>query len=158
MELVSAAGGLHGRRRKPTMGQDRQQLALDWSRPTAVETPKGLGLSDEERRVLGVLERHRGRDAAISAPQFAAAAGIPERRLRDVLRHLVIAHQVPMGSSPGTPAGYYLIVSDDERIRTRESLFGRALRILQRARAYDRSGYASRLCGQMEIELQEDER
>ena len=139
------------------MMADDQQLALDWDKPAAVR-PCGLALSAEEQRVLSVLERHRGREAAISSPQLAAAAGVSERRLRDLLRHLVLEHQVPLGSSSGRPAGYWLIASDEERVQTRDSLLRRGLKNIQRSRAYDTSGFAARLVGQFELAgIREDE-
>lgn len=131
------------------MSEDARQLQIDWTARAERRSPAGLDLADDERRVLDVLEGHRGRERAIVSADLARRAGVSERRLRSVLRHLVIAHRVAVGSATGEPAGYYLITSETERRAVRDSLFRRALRVLQRSRAYDRDGVADVLTGQL---------
>ncbi len=98
-----------------------------------------------------MLDGHRGRDRAIVSRELADAAGVDSRRLRTILRHLVVQHLVPVGSATGEPAGYYLITCEDERRRVRDGLFCRGLRVLERARAFDRDGIADRLVGQLRM-------
>lgn len=127
------------------------QLELDLTREAAQRSPAGLDLAGDEARVLAALKLRRGRERAIVSRELAAEAGVDQRRLRTILRHLVLDHLVPIGSATGEPAGYYVITSEDERQRVRDGLFGRALRVLQRARAFDRAGIADRLVGQLRM-------
>lgn len=138
-----------------TDGARQTQLELDLTREAAQRSPAGLGLGDDEARVLAALKLRRGRERAIVSRELAAEAGVDPRRLRTILRHLAIHHLVPVGSATGEPAGYYVITSDDERTRVRDSLLCRALRILERSRAFDRSGMADRYVGQFRLQLVE---
>lgn len=139
------------------MGDDarQRQLELDLTREAAQRSPAGLGLAEDEARVLAALKLRRGRERAIVSRELAAEAGVDPRRLRTILRHLVLHHLVPVGSATGTPAGYYVIASDEERRWVRDSLFRRSLRTMERSRAYDRDGIADRYVGQFRLSLVE---
>lgn len=122
-----------------------------WERPDEYAPPRDL--AEEEVRVLTEVRRRCGKPAAIAVADLAAATGIEERRVQQVVKHLVERHQAPIGTATKPPFGYYWIVSDEERREVRDSLVRRAVSTLQRARAYDRSGWVARLIGQAELEL-----
>lgn len=110
-------------------------------------------LPAEQAQVLALVRARRGRAAAIGVADLAAATGIDERRVQQVVKHLVEEHQAPIGTGTTPPHGYYWIVTDEERREVRDSLVRRAVSTLRRARAYDRGGWVSRLIGQAELEL-----
>jgi len=110
-------------------------------------------LTAEEARVLATVRARRGKAAAIPVPDLAVEAGMDERRVQQVVKHLVEEHQAPVGTATTAPCGYYWIVTDEERREVRNSLVRRAVSTLRRARAYDRSGWVAGLIGQAELEL-----
>ena len=133
-----------------------------WTQPSLFDPPPRdeyappRDLSVEETRVLAVLRVRRGQAAAIQVADLANATEISERRVQQVVKHLVEAHQLPIGTSTSEPHGYYWISTDEERRTVRDSLMRRALSTMRRARAYDRSGWVARLVGQCELELGEE--
>ena len=110
-------------------------------------------LSADEARVLAAVRARRGKADAVAVPDLARDTGIDDRRVQQVVKHLVERHQAPIGTATTAPCGYYWIVSDDERREVRDSLVRRALSTLRRARAYDRAGWVARMVGQVELEL-----
>lgn len=114
-------------------------------------------MTREEKAVAAILTEHRGRAKAIMARRLAELAGLDERRLRQVIKHLVERHHMAIGSTTSVPPGYYLITDPRERAAVRRSLMRRALSILERARAYDRAGWVHQLAGQLALKIQEDE-
>ena len=71
-------------------------------------------LSHDEQSVLSIVRRYPGRDSALGARDLAAISGIPERRLRTIVRRLRVTFHQPIGSTTQEPAGYYLCVTRDE--------------------------------------------
>lgn len=132
-----------------------------WSQPSLFDAPRDeyappRDLAFEEARVLAVVRARRGQGAAIQVADLAASTEISERRVQQVVKHLVEEHQAPIGTSTTEPHGYYWIATDAERRAVRDSLMRRALSTIRRARAYDRSGWVARLIGQLELELGND--
>lgn len=110
-----------------------------------------LEITREEAVISRIIEAHPGRQNAIPVGELAARTGIDERRVRDIVKHLIERHGLPVGSSTVEPPGYYLIVDNKERLEVRRSLVRRALSILERARAYDRGGLVAKLVGQLKL-------
>jgi transcription initiation factor IIE alpha subunit len=116
--------------------------------------PTGL-LSAEEDAILRVLAGRKGKHHAVTVEEIAKETRIEARRVRQVVKHLVEEHQVPIGTSTKSPFGYYILEGDEERREVAKGLVRRALSILRRARAFDKSGWVRRMLGQMEFEMQE---
>ena len=108
-------------------------LDLEVSRP-ALDLA-GL-CADEERAVA--RELRWGRAAARQVGEIAAAAELPERRVQELISHLLLDHQWPVGTSMAAPFGNYLIDDRDELEETVGLLRKRGLSHLVRAAALKR--------------------
>ena len=126
----------------------KRQLDLGFD----VLMPAGI-LTADEGEVLVVLSQHRGRDEAIPVAALAERTRLDGRRLQIIVKQLVEAHQVPIGTATRAPFGYYIIQSDEERREVRDSMMHRALSTKRRARAYDRGGWVAEMVGQVELGL-----
>lgn len=91
-----------------------------------------LDLTDDERAVLDVLDRHRGRAAAITKEALAAACARDERKVRQVIVRLIEQHGAAIGSTSSQPGGYFLIQTQDEQREAEEELQHRIMRLAQR--------------------------
>mgnify|MGYP001593389712 CR=1 FL=1 len=103
--------------------------------PSAVSTE----LSPDEKSVLEVLVRHRGRAAAIGLDAVAGIAGISERVVQDVVVHLIEQHGHPIGSAVKHPMGYYLIETPDELAESLSQLVHRLTALARRIAALKQS-------------------
>ncbi len=114
-------------------------------------------MTADEIRVAKIITKCRGRARAITARQIAYKTGIDGRRVRDIIKALVEEQHMAVGSSPAAPAGYYIITDPAELRQVRRSLVGRAVSILNRARAYDRAGWVKEMAGQLSMRLEADQ-
>lgn len=94
---------------------NEQGVGKPVSHPTP-KTPTSI-LNEEERVVWAILERHKGKNEAISADELRWSNTMPEcykgyatRHLRDIIRSLRLKGKA-IGSSN---AGYYLIVDKED--------------------------------------------
>lgn len=94
---------------------------------------QGNRLDDVEVTILRILNNHKGRDQAISAPMLAANVGIKKRKLRAIINHLEIEHLIPIASAAGEGGGYYLISSEKEGREFYETFKRRGLTGITRA-------------------------
>ncbi|MBE3574561.1 MAG: hypothetical protein IMW99_03765 [Firmicutes bacterium] len=111
-------------------------------------------MTQEEKDVAAWIETRHGAQQAISVGDLAQRTGLDERRVRQIVKHLIERHFLPIGSSVH-PGGYYVITDDGERRRVRRALIRRALSILERAKVYDRGPWIHSLIGQLEMQLGE---
>lgn len=112
-----------------------------------------LEMTGEEKSITEILTKATGRERAVSVAAIARMTGINERRVRQIVKHLIERHHFPIGSTTTTPSGYYIITDNDERVMVRKSLTGRALSILKRASVYDKAGWVGAITGQLELEI-----
>lgn len=121
----------------------------------------------DERELLGLIEKYRGRDNPIPAGKLTkffnarmiAVTGsgdgkIPERRVRKLIRRLREKHGIPIGSATQPPAGYYIITDPDDLERNYQSSLHRALSILAMGAAM-RNKTLPELLGQLRLEALE---
>ena len=101
--------------------------------------PATMPLSPDERAVLDVLVRHRGREAAIGLDAVAGIAGISERTVQDIIVHLIERHHHPIGSAVKHPMGYYLIQTPDELEESLSQLVHRLTALARRIAALKQS-------------------
>lgn len=113
-------------------------------------------MTDEEKSITGILTKATGRERAVSVRAITRMTGINERRVRQIVKHLIERHHFPIGSTTTAPSGYYMITDNDERVMVRKSLTGRALSILKRASVYDKAGWVGAITGQLELELSKE--
>ncbi len=109
----------------------------------------------EERKVLEILDRHRGKDKAIRVPDLAEQIDMDGRTVRKVVKHLVEFHHISIGSTPSGVAGYYMIRTADEAWEVFLSLRRRALSILRRATAFQKATLPE-LLGQLSLEVEKN--
>lgn len=112
-------------------------------------------ISPQENRLWELIRERKGADNAVSVARLSEETGFNERKVRMLVKVLIEAHGKPIGSTTNQPSGYYLIVDDDERKRVQKSLYGRAVSILRRARAYEsnpiRKRWVSKVVGQLDL-------
>lgn len=117
---------------------------------------------DEQVRMDAVQEKvwqavsvHRGAGNAIRVASLRIITGLNERGIRQAVKELIEDHGKPIGSTTAAPAGYYVIDSDEERKKVQRGLYGRAMSILRRARAYEanpiRRKWVSGIVGQLQL-------
>lgn len=107
-------------------------------------------LSTEEALVWDVLQDYRGQANAITNQRLAAATGLPERRLRDVIKTLVEDYHKSIGSLPGI--GVFLITNLEERQAVVDFYRGHALSLLKRMAILSHFSTAH-LLEQLELDL-----
>ncbi len=96
-----------------------EQLALEFE------------MTIEERGILAAIDK--GRMRARSAGDLARLTNVPERRLRQVIRHLIDYHHCVIGSATDEPPGFYVITDPGELADVLGTLRHRGISILVRA-------------------------
>jgi hypothetical protein len=113
-------------------------------------------MSPEERRVAEIIAKCRGRSKAVAVRHLSYKTGLDERKIREIVKTLVEHHRLPIGSTSAVPGGYYIITDAQELRQVRRSLIRRAVSILHRAKAYDRTGWVTEMIGQLSLKLDAD--
>lgn len=94
-------------------------------------------LTPDESLVWDTLSTsHRGRDEAITQASLAVALGIPARRLRRIIKTLIQTHRMPIGSTPHSPAGYFVVNTPEEAAEVAARFYHGALSLLHRMRRF----------------------
>lgn len=81
----------------------------------------------DERAVAGILNQCVGEGWAMQVADVARATGIPARRCQSIVRHLIVDHGAPIGTSMRAPFGWYLAETPAEMDRVVELHRSRAL-------------------------------
>jgi hypothetical protein len=115
-----------------------------------------VGLSSEEFEVKRVLSRHQGKAQAIRVDVLAAIVRMPNVKVRETVRGLIVTHGVPIGSSVTAPAGYYWIVDREETEENYQRLRHRGIAVLQRAACLRKIGMRE-LLRELQTEIWERE-
>ena len=101
---------------------------------------KGQGLTEKERKVMRIMENHKGVSQAISMRQLADLTGIGQRHLRGIINHLILTHSVPvLSSTQRRVSGYYLCREKEEVHRFNRAFKRRAVTGLLKAASVNRS-------------------
>jgi len=86
-----------------------------------------------------ILERHEGRDRAITGGELARMLGHQEDRvIRQIIREL-IAEGLPVASTTKPPAGYFLVTSYEEAREYADSIKSRLIEDALRRRDFRRA-------------------
>lgn len=91
----------------------------------------------------------------IGAAEIAAQTGLWAREVRRVIKDLVEDHKIPIVSLPGKDGGFCFTADPVEMEKNRRRKFQLAMQILTRARAFDKTGLAERMAGQLKMELED---
>jgi len=78
-----------------------------------------------------ILQRHEGRQQAITSRGLSTLTGYPDRRVRLVIEEL-ITEGLPVASITEAPAGYFVATSVEEVKECTETLKSRAVHIFRR--------------------------
>lgn len=96
-----------------------EQLSIDFT------------LTREERMLICALKP--GRERARKVDLLAAICDTSERRIRQVIRHLILDHNILIATAVDEPAGFYIAITRDEVEHATRSLRHRGIMILVRA-------------------------
>ncbi|HBE44256.1 MAG TPA: hypothetical protein DDW17_02075 [Deltaproteobacteria bacterium] len=88
-------------------------------------------LNYEERRIYQLLKY--GRSNAISVRQIAESTGYDDVQIRNTIRHLILDHNILIGSAVSNPPGFYIPETKEEVEQATKSLRHRGISILVRA-------------------------
>lgn len=128
------------------------QLDIFAPRPLAVV--HGDALTDDERRVLALLDAHRGHQAAINGELISEAVNMPYDRVRGVIRHLRKHHGLLIGATNCKPQGYFLAVTPEDTDLALRNMITRAMSMLAQAAKIKRISVEA-VFGQAAMELEE---
>jgi len=123
---------------------------FDLFTPPPVDT---RGMSEEEAKVARVLERHRGRERAVTTAWLERLTGLPDRAVRRVCRDLVMRHGVAVCSVTAGAPGFYLAATAEELREVTGKLKVRGVKILARAAALEKRPLPEYL-GQLRLEME----
>lgn len=112
-------------------------------------------LTPEERRVWSVLQYRTGAVNAITKERLSESVGMHERAVREAIKALVEVRRKPIGSTPSTPPGYFVIDHPDEARRVCKRYRGQALSLLRREAAIRRMSM-DELLGQLTLDLRRE--
>jgi len=94
---------------------------------------------DFKAELRRILERHEGRDRAVTGMELARMLGQrDDRGIRQVIREL-IAEGLPVASTTGNPPGYFIPVSYEEARQYADSIKGRLIEDALRRRDFRRA-------------------
>jgi len=94
-----------------------------------------LSMDSDSMQVLGIIKDRHGRKRAIPVADISELTGIHPRAVRDIVKRLIEHHRVRIGSSLGSPAGYYMIETMEEAEQIERTLRKLGISILVRAAA-----------------------
>lgn len=90
-------------------------------------------------RLLTILQRHRGKDRAITGKRIAAMLGFQDdRAIRQEIRQL-ISQGIPIASATQPPYGYYIIESPQEAEHYMSQLKSRLVQDAYRRRDFKKA-------------------
>jgi hypothetical protein len=128
-------------------------------------------LAPRERVVLDMLcgevkgdDGHFGRNEAITGPQIREKAlqlgvRMDRRMLSDAVATLIETWHIPIGTSKGakgSPAGYFLTVSDEDQEKAFDELWAQIRSMIRRARVLSpKTRHGRQLVGQLAAEFEE---
>jgi hypothetical protein len=112
-------------------------------------------LDIDEQEILSSLGR--GRMSAIPAGAIADRLAMDERKVRQVIRHLIDCHHAVIGSATDSPPGFYLVTDPGELADVVGALRHRGISILARAARISGNSIESIFHqGVLEIEAQKE--
>lgn len=110
---------------------------------------------DDERAVARILNTREGAGAAMKVAEVAAAAGMGDRKAQSIVRHLIVDHAAPIGTSSRAPHGWYLVATRAEHEAVVALHRARALSELQTMAAHSRRAVRD-LMAEVQTELLEE--
>jgi hypothetical protein len=87
-----------------------------------------------ERRILEILQAHKGKDKAIRADDLQRMVAASTRKIRAVIATLVTERRVPIASTVHPPYGFYLITNAEEAKECLAQYWSRVEEVAKRAK------------------------
>lgn len=87
------------------------------TQPTLFDPPRiplGELCDTDEIAVAATLNQCIGAARAIQVNALASSIGIPSRKCQSIVRHLIVEHGAPIGTSMREPYGWYLAETEAE--------------------------------------------
>lgn len=131
-----------------------EQFAFSFDLPPLAALDVSSLCDADEQAVARALRW--GRERARQVPDLAREAGIPSRRVQEIVLHLLLRHQWPIGTAMSAPFGNYLIDSTRELEETVSLLRTRGISTLARAAALKKMSL-KRYLNEVQTYLQLDE-
>jgi hypothetical protein len=110
-------------------------------------------LTEECRKVLGLLIYHKGAASAIQIKEISAYTKLSDRVVKDAVRSLIVDFKVRIGASRGKVAGYYLVMTAEEAEQSARALVHEIRELARRVRVLTDGVFISEQNGQMRIEI-----
>ena len=121
---------------------------------TALIFDRAPRLTEQERLVYGAIysATHFQPGSTIGKAELAAKVGLSVRLTRRIIADLVTNHGMPIGcSSDNQHGGYYIMTNPAEIEAAQRELRSRALKLLKREYALQRSPKLAAILGQLEL-------
>lgn len=107
-------------------------------------------LTEEQRSVYLHIQSRLGKAAAIQAPELSRLTGIPDRRVRGIVKELVEECSLPIASCP---SGFFIPETHEEIAAVRRQYISWGLSLLHRASMFGDSSSLKEICGQLRLEV-----
>lgn len=110
-------------------------------------------LANREKVLLWKLKNSRGHQLAVKAAVLAKNLNCTERDVKAMVKNLVENFEVPIGASRGEPAGYYLVMTEQEMEDTVRAYVNEIRSLARRVRAFAPAQRVVELLGQIRLDL-----
>ena len=111
----------------------------------------GPALPEELQKLYALVKNRQGKAAAISAAELVSQTGIPDRKMRDLVKALVEEHGIPIGSCP---SGFFIAETAEEIDTVCHTYLAWAFSLLKRAKAFKRNSRLDEILGQLKLEME----
>ncbi len=140
----------------PTIEERIKEIDLEIERLLYSGQVAGVSLSDDEKRILHSIRYRRGSANAISIRELQARINAPmsDRAIKAVVHELRVTYRLPIGSNKGTPNGYFIMVSPEDRAILYNQILDQVRAELEVLRATNQQHEALRMLGQLQLEMQ----
>lgn len=119
--------------------------------------PARLPMTEDERRVAGVLQQARGRENSIPRKRIEELLGMDERAVKAAVEGLREAHDWPIGALRSEGGGYFLVVDEEDARVAFSGYWSQAIKMVRRAKKFLPPGLRAEYFGQMRLVMTDEE-
>ena len=110
-----------------------------------------------EGLVAGIIWRHQGRENPVPLMEVIRLAGcklpaLSERKLKEIVQQLRVAHRCPIGARRAEPVGYFWIADAEDHEYALRPYREQVIEMFRVLRALDSRGRLSELLGQLTLD------
>jgi hypothetical protein len=114
-------------------------------------------MSDEERRVAQILERHKGRENPIARKEIEKLTGFDERTVKAAIEGLRKTHDWLIGALRQQGGGYFVCVDAQDMVTAMKPYFAQAVDMITYVRKRVPESVWRELEGQLRLALESGE-